>query len=98
MYSLPFVSVITAPSPDSITTSLSAMTCMSAKPCQNRVGMARRLHVVTERGMPSVDRPRVKGPRELLARRHRREACGLAEQAHLPYGSLPGEIRPGTGR
>src|SRR5687768_1721139 len=38
MYSLPFVSVITAPSPEAITTSRSLITCMSAKPCQKRVG------------------------------------------------------------
>src|SRR6185436_5079745 len=98
MYSLPFVSVMTAPSPEAITTSLSAMTCMSAKPCQKRVGMAGRLRVVTQRCTARADGLGVERARQIVARRERREARGVPQQSHLPDGGLPGEIRPGARR
>src|SRR3954470_23245946 len=98
MYSLPLASVITAPSPEAITTSLSATTCMSAKPCQKRVGMARRLHVVTESGMAGADPARVHRARQLLAGRHGGQAGRPAEDPHLADRRLPAEIGPGPRR
>src|SRR5262245_16704855 len=111
MYSLPFVSVMTAPSPDAITTSVSAITCMSAKPCQNRVvilrsvstgalppaSRLRRWRGRAHRRCPDADGPGIERTRQLPARWHRRQARRLTEQAHLSHGELPGEIRVRAG-
>src|SRR3954471_2796140 len=89
---------MTVPSPEAITTSLSAMTCISAKPCQKRVGMVRRLRVVTQCCMARADRSRIERAHEIFARRQRGQARHLAQEPHLANRRVPGEVRPGPRR